>query len=413
MITGCICYCANLDAQILEKVKKAAKETVEDETEKETKKKTKDVIKGIFGKKKKSKGEQKSKNDNPKNQDANSSSKNDEINKSQDIVSGSQFFPNGQILFYERFERDKTGDFPVNWLTDVGGEIIRVNGEKALYIYEDAQAILDIDPLPENCVVEFDLITQNLHGISDELYIYLMSEKKFNNPSSGGYVELLMANGKLRNKSIGVENWGKDVLKIDTNPSLSFWKYLERTTHITIVKNKTRFRFYLDNQKVLDLPSFLGDDAGNYLRFYRDNLDADKPDEIIAVANIKITEEAKDIRSQLLKGNLSTNKILFDSGSADIKSQSHTILNKIGKVLENNRDLQYLVIGHTDNVGGSEKNKSLSEQRAKAVIDYFIANFEISKSNLIPVGKGESEPVASNDSKDGQQQNRRVQFKKL
>jgi len=143
MIIGCICYTANLDAQILEKVKKAAKETVEDETEKETKKKTKDVIKGIFGKKKKkqNKGEQKPKNDNPRNQDSNSSFKNGEINKSQDIVSGSQFFPNGQILFYERFERDKTGDFPVNWLTDVGGEIIRVDGEKALYIYEDAQAI--------------------------------------------------------------------------------------------------------------------------------------------------------------------------------------------------------------------------------------------------------------------------------
>ena len=301
----------------------------------------------------------------------------------------------------------------MNWLTDVGGEIIRVDGEKALYIYEDAQAILDIDPLPENCVVEFDLITQNLHGIGDDLYVQLVSEKKFSNPSSGGYVELLMSNGKLRNKSIGVENWGKDVLKIDNNPSLSFWEYLERTTHITMVKNKNRFRFYLDNLKVLDLPSFLGDDAGKYLRFYRDNLDADKPDEIIAVANIKITEEAKDIRSQLLKGNLSTNKILFDSGSADIKSPSHTILNKIGKVLEDNPDLQYLVIGHTDNVGNSEKNKSLSELRAKAVIDYFISNFEISKSNLIPVGKGESEPVATNDSKDGKQQNRRVQFKKL
>ena len=418
MIISCICYSANVDAQIFEKVKEAAKETVEDETAKETKKKTKDAMKGIFGKKKKkkkkkNKGEQKSKKDSSKTRDSNSSSNNVTIDKSQKIVSGSQFFPNGQILFYERFERDKRGDFPVNWLTDVGGEIISVDGEKALYIYDDAQAILDIDPLPENCVVEFDLITQNLHGIGDDLYVQMISEKKFGSPSSGGSVELLMSNSKGHNRSIGVENWGKDVLKIDNNPSLSFWEYLERSTHVTIVKNKNRFRFYLDNQKVLDLPSFLGDDAGNYLRLKRDNLGADKPDEIIAVANVKITEEAKDIRSQLLKGNLSTNKILFDSGSADIKSQSQTILNKIGKVLEDNPDLQYLVIGHTDNLGDTEKNKSLSEQRAKAVIDYFIANFEISKSNLIPVGKGESEPVASNNTKDGKQQNRRVQFKKL
>ena len=74
-----------------------------------------------------------------------------------------------------------------------------------------------------------------------------------------------MSNSKGHNRSISVENWGKDVLKIDNNPSLSFWEYLERSTHVTIVKNKNRFRFYLDNQKILDLPSFLGDDAGKYL----------------------------------------------------------------------------------------------------------------------------------------------------
>ena len=62
----------------------------------------------------------------------------------------------------------------------------------------------------------------------------------------------------------------------------------------------------------------------NILRFKRDNLGADKPDEIIAVANIKITEEAKDIRSQLLKGNLSTNKILFETGSSTIETNLRT-----------------------------------------------------------------------------------------
>ena len=417
LITVCIGYSTPIEAQIFKKIKKAAKETVEDETEKETKKTTKDAMKGIFGKKKKkkekkNKDEQKSKNDNSKTQDSNSSSNSDITDKSQDIVSGSQFFPNGQILFYERFERDKRGDYPVNWLTDVGGEIIRVDGEKALSIYDDAYAILDIDPFPENCVVEFDLITRNVHGRAD-LYVELVSEKKFGNPSSGGYVKLKVYNSKIGNTNIGVENWGKDVLKIDNNPSLSFWRYLDRTTHITMVKNKNRFRFYLDNQKILDLPSFLGDDAAKHLRFKRDNMYGDTQDVITAVANIKITEESKDIRSQLLKGNLSTNKILFETGSSTIETESEDILNTIGMVLEDNPELQYLVIGHTDDVGDSEKNKTLSEQRAKAVIDYFISNFKISKSNLIPVGKGESEPVATNNTKDGKQQNRRVQFKKL
>jgi len=410
MITSCICFSTQVDAQIFEKVKKAAKETVEDEAEEETKKKTKGVLNGIFGKKKKKKEDKTTKKESSNKQKSNKSS---EIRKGQNIVSGSQFFPNGQVLFYEQFKRDQKGDFPVNWLTDVGGEIVMVDGYKALYIYDDAQAILDIDPLPENCVIEFDLITQNLHGISDDLYVQLVSNKTFSSPSSGGSIQLLMSNSKGHNDNIGVENWGENVIKIDNDPALSFWQYLERSTHVTIVKNKNRFRFYLDNLKVLDLPSFLGDNAGNYLRFKRDNLHSDKPDEIIAIANIKITEEAKDIRSQLLKGNLSTNKILFDTGSADIQLQSESVLNTIGQVLEDHPDIQYLVIGHTDSIGDAEKNKSLSKERATAVIDYLTTNFKISNSNLVPVGKGETEPVASNKTEDGKQKNRRVQFKKL
>ena len=408
----CLFSLNTAQAQILKKVKKAAEETAEDEAEKQTKKETKGVLNGIFGKKKKEEDKESSADNSSKSfkSDENVSLDNE---KAQSIISGSQFFPNGEILFFERFKRDKKGDFPVNWLTDVGGEIIMVDNKKALYIYDDAQAILDIDPLPENCVIEFDLITQNLHGIGDDLYVQLISEKTFNRSSSGGSVQLLMSNNKGHNRNVGVENWGDKVIKIDNDPALSFWEYLERSTHVTIVKNKNRFRFYLDNLKVLDMPSFLGHNAANYLRFKRDNLQADKVDEIIAISNVKITEEAKDIRSQLLKGNLSTNKILFETGAAQIQTESESILKQIGEVLENNDDLQYLVIGHTDNVGSKDDNRQLSKQRAQAVIDHITENFNISKARLIAVGKGESEPVASNNTEDGKQKNRRVQFKKL
>lgn len=393
-------------AQIFGKVKEAAKETIEGETEKETKKKTKDVMDGIFGNKKKDKKKEK---DNQKN----SGDKIENANSSTKIVSGSEFFPNGQTIFFEQFDQDNVGDFPINWLTDVGGEIIMANQNKALYIYDDAQVILDVEPLPENCAIEFDFITQNLHGISDDIYIQLTSEKTFGSPSSGGSVKLLLSNSKGHNNSIEVENWGKDIIKIENNPALSFWKFLEKTTHVTIVKNGNRFRFYLDNQKILDLPSFLGDESGKYLRIKRENLNADGPDEIVAFSNLKITKEVKDIRSQLLKGSLTTNQILFETGSSEIQPKSEDILNTIGNVLENHSDKQYLIIGHTDNVGEEAENRSLSKSRAQAVVDYISDNFKITDGSLISVGKGESEPIASNDTEAGKQKNRRVQFKKL
>lgn len=404
----------NTEAQIFEKVKKAAKETVEDESVKETKKSTKDAMKSIFGKKKKKKG----KNDSNDSESEDKSTQ-DSTSQESEIVSGSQFFPDGDVLFYERFEKDKLGDFPINWLTDVGGEIISVNDGKAFFIYNDAQVLLDIDPLPENFVVEFDLITQNLEGYGDHILIQLLSEKKLNTnrldkTSSGASIEL-PTNGvrKGRNSKINYKNWGNENSQINNSTSLDFNEFLERSTHITIVKNGNRLRFYIDNQKVFDLPSFLDDEAGKYLRFNRDNLRDDKSGEITAIANVKITQEAQDIRSQLLKGNLSTNKILFETASSIIEAESEDVLNTIGEVLETNEDMQYLVIGHTDSEGSKDKNQTLSKERAEAVIEYLTANHDIDVNQLIPVGKGESEPVASNTTEDGKQQNRRVQFKKL
>lgn len=404
----------NAEAQIFKKVKKAAKETVEDESVKETKKSTKDAMKSVFGKKKKKKG----KNDSNDSESEDKSTQ-DSTNQESEIVSGSQFFPDGDVLFYERFEKDKRGDFPINWSTDVGGEIISVNNEKAFFIYNDAQVLLDIDPLPENCVIEFDLVTQNLEGYGDHLLVQLLSEKKLNTnrldkTSSGASVEL-PTNGvrKGRNSKINFKNWGNENSQIKNSTSLDFNEFLERSTHITMVKNGNRLRFYIDNQKIFDLPSFLDDEAGKYLRFKRDNLRDDKSGEITAIANVKITQEAKDIRSQLLKGNLTTNKILFETASSIIEAESEDVLNTIGDVLETNKDMQYLVIGHTDSEGSKEKNQTLSKERAEAVIEYLTGNYDIDPNRLVPVGKGESEPVASNDTEDGKQQNRRVQFKKL
>lgn len=405
------------EAQILKKVKEAVKETAEDETVEESKKKTKEAMKGIFSNKKK----EKEKTQEAQNKDAKATDKNKTDTEKSDtkIISGSHFFPNGNVLFYEDFDKDKQGDFPVNWETDMGAEIVSIDGSKALYIYEDSQVMLDVDPLPENAVLEFDLVTKNLEGYGDNLLIQLLSEKKFNRnrldkTSSGASVEL-PTNGikKGRNSRINFSNWGNQVSNVKNTRSINFSQYLERSAHITIVKNKNRFRFYLDNQKILDLPSFLGDEAAQYLRFKRDNLRNDKPNEITAIANIKITQESQDIRSQLLKGNLTTNQILFETGSANIQTQSEDILTKIGKVLAANKNMQYLVIGHTDNVGDADKNSKLSKERAQAVIDYLIANHGISTNQLIPVGKGETEPIASNNTVEGKKQNRRVQFKKL
>jgi OOP family OmpA-OmpF porin len=66
------------------------------------------------------------------------------------------------------------------------------------------------------------------------------------------------------------------------------------------------------------------------------------------------------------------------------------------------------VIGHTDSVGPAEYNQGLSERRARAVADHLIAQDPTRKAFIQVIGRGESEPVASNDTEQGRQQNRRV-----
>ncbi len=101
--------------------------------------------------------------------------------------------------------------------------------------------------------------------------------------------------------------------------------------------------------------------------------------------------------------------IQFGSNSANILPNSKEFVDKIGKMLANGDASRKLVVeGHTDAAGSNTHNKQLSEQRAQAVKDYLVSNYQISSSRLIVNGKGEAEPLPNLTATDPA--NRRVQF---
>ena len=65
--------------------------------------------------------------------------------------------------------------------------------------------------------------------------------------------------------------------------------------------------------------------------------------------------------------------------------------------------------GHTDNTGDPDANQTLSELRAQSVLDYLV-NAGVSADRLTAVGFGQDQPIADNDTPEGQQQNRRIEF---
>jgi len=72
--------------------------------------------------------------------------------------------------------------------------------------------------------------------------------------------------------------------------------------------------------------------------------------------------------------------------------------------------LQIEISGHTDDVGNDQLNQALSENRAKSVYEYLIAN-KIDASRLVYKGYGKTQPIAPNDSEEGRKKNRRTEFK--
>ncbi len=397
-------------AQLLDKLKKkaekAAERTVERRVEKETEKKTDEALDEVFEEKsnKKNKKTAKKSNDEPTSTSSN-----------QEIVTGSSFFPNGKVLFSDKFKQDNYGDFPVNWNTNSGGEIIKVNGEKAFKLNPNGTYTAKTSKLPENYALEFDLVTENLDykGLSGSNFGLIFSnESTLNKPKNGGKFGFSLWKGSNICNQINVQNWGKTNGKIDNNIPFKMQEKFNTITHFTVVVNKTRLRVFIDNEKAIDLPSFLSNNFGNYIQFYLKGTDP-KEKHIVAISNLKITEEGEDIRSMLLKGGFSTTKILFDSGSDKLKKESYEFLDKMAEVLQDDTSIRLNIIGHTDSDGDAVKNLTLSKSRAATVMNYFIDQKKLDKSRFMFQGRGENEPVTNNTSAEGKAQNRRVEFQTI
>jgi len=204
------------NAQILGKLKKkaekAAERTVERRVEKETSKKTDEVLDEVF--EENGKKPQKDKNSTSKEEKSTGSSSRNNAN----IVTGSQFFPDGTIVFEEQFKQDAQGDFPAYWETNSGGEIILANGNKALRMYPNGTYITKTGNLPENYALEFDLITDNLDykGLSGSQFgVHFSNEKSLNKPKSGAKFAFSLWKGSTTCNQLLVESWGKVSTKIN------------------------------------------------------------------------------------------------------------------------------------------------------------------------------------------------------
>lgn len=418
----------NAEAQIFKRLKKAVERgvenTIERKVRRKTEEKTEDAMDVILGdKKKKNNSENTTETDSyPESEDANAGSLEEEDPLLEEVDSGSSFKRGNIILFEDNFSRDAVGDFPAKWNTNQGGEVKNLTGydEKWLRVPAGSSINLELSkPLPPNFTIEFDMIVPA--DIPLRMAAFALGEKPerlgYTLASEHSYAFMLYSNEKINNKAIEYGLRGDDNLKRFRK------KYnvpLNKKIHAGIVvNNNERIRLYLDGVKMTDAPrGFSPKLAKSFFFNAMTHGGTNSKKNYFYVSNVVVAETGTDKRSLVMKellekGTFTTSDILFDSGSDKIQASSANILNQIGEAMKTAPNAQFLIIGHTDSDGSDSANQILSQKRAESVKNYLVEKFNINGSKLMCVGKGESEPVSSNNTAAGKAQNRRVEFKKL
>lgn len=140
-------------------------------------------------------------------------------------------------------------------------------------------------------------------------------------------------------------------------------------------------------------------------------------------------ELSKSLQDEIAKGNITiqqvrdrltinmVDRVLFDSGKAEVKPAGVKVLKQVGDVLKTVTDKQIRIEGHTDNVPISTKlqdrfktNWELSTARATTVVRFLIDQGGVDRQYLSAVGYAETRPIASNDSEEGRASNRRIEI---
>ena len=105
-----------------------------------------------------------------------------------------------------------------------------------------------------------------------------------------------------------------------------------------------------------------------------------------------------------------TEKIQFAVDSAKIEAASFDLLNEIAKVMSENKHITKVQVeGHTDSDGGAKYNRKLSDKRSKSVVAYLV-KAGVDEGRMVAKGFGLEKPIETNDTREGKEANRRVEF---
>lgn len=378
------------DAQFKNILKKKSEDAVEEE------------IDNIFGEKKKTddqsqESEEKNENDTVSGEEP-ENEPSVESEKPELRWSKYDFVPGDQIIFEDDLLFEENGEFPSRWDLVRGNiEIAEFGGEMVIMMRDGTPSIVPYfkdpqnDYLPDIFTIEFDLYYPG----SGRFEVHLYDRKNQESGSPSGYTAIDIQHDQMEFASSRSRLPEENIAK-------------SRWMHIAIAYTNGKLKAYMDETRLLNLPRIDFDPKGLTLYTYHA-----RNDNLFYIKNIRIAKGGVKYYDRVMEdGKIIANGIRFDVNKATLKPESMGIINEIADLLKKNPDLKFSVEGHTDSDGEEAFNQTLSEERAKTVVDKLIS-MGIDAGRLSSKGWGETQPLTSNGSAEGKAENRRVEFVKV
>lgn len=414
------CFHAPTQAQFIKKLKDKVNKTVEDAIDKPADKPAKSTDKSSGN------AEQ---NDSSGSDDK---SENKPVATTQSASTGSykvyskfDFIPGNTILYYDNFEKDNIGETPEGWMTTNMAEVVEIEGLEGRWVtLEPKGGAVNIakskkQSWGDNFTIEFDMFMEpGSEGLSDQLYIYLgnsggkmvSDESLLNNIYTGDAIEIYFGINKKDGTLYNLSSYrnvaiGKPGAKTKFSSEQGVKINLLKPMHFSFCVQGKRLRFWMNEKKYLDINSAIQPDVIPNLLGFKGHYNTNSK---FFVSNIRIAKDVPDTRAEFNDGKIVSN-LLFYSGTAKMKPESLGALYDISKVIKDANG-PVKIIGHTDSDGDDALNMKLSQQRADAVKELLVKEYNMDASKFNTEGRGETQPVADNKTAEGKAQNRRVEF---
>ncbi|MFN8252008.1 MAG: hypothetical protein U0V75_09020 [Ferruginibacter sp.] len=294
------------------------------------------------------------------------------------------FVPGTSLIFEDRFDADPVGDLPAKWSTSGDGEVVtldRLPGKWFKITQPTAVSPELTEALPENCTIEFDLYLKNTTGIAPQIMFGLTT---LSDVSAGDVYRQHIWTVLRRYNDNSVIDFGKTIQDIGSK-SFKLTGYVGRKLHVSIAINKTRYRVYLDKQKVVDLPKLLTPEYRNNF-FIACSAVIPAPEEGAYFSNVRIAGADADARSLLIKqlfeqGSVATNDISFNNQTNDVTPESLPVLDTLGQAMAADPNLNIQINGTEQFMEGNNGSPAFNESAIKAKVDK-MKNYLVEKFNL-------------------------------